>query len=257
MHRGGHRRIDLAQDRCVISRRSTDQRERWRAKVPDRGAFPQKFRIGIIGQAIAKLPPTGLFQQRDDAILGRTGRDGGSHDDGVRPRFLAQGSADLFDDIVHRAEGDAAVRRTRRADRDEGNVRAGDCRGHVRAGGQPSLAHRVGNQCIDELLDDRRAACFQHRELFGRYVDADDLVPEFGEAAAGDHADIANTEHRNTHTQATLAGRTGAVWHEFMNEGWICSLIVPAILDREHCCLGDRHAVRAGAGDFGQRGASR
>ena len=113
----------------------------------------------------------------------------------MRPGFAADGAADRRDHRVHRAQSHAAIRGGWRADGDEGDVGPVHRVDHVVRRGQSALPDRVGDQRVDQFLDDRRAAGGEHRELLGRHIDADDLVAEFGEAAARHHADIADPKH--------------------------------------------------------------
>ncbi len=88
------------------------------------------------------------------------------------------------DDMFHRFQGHAAVRGAGRADRDEGHVGLVDGGGHVVGGRQPSLPHGVADQVVDGFLDDRRPAGAQHRQFFGRDIDADHVMAKFGQAPA-------------------------------------------------------------------------
>ena len=55
-------------------------------------------------------------------------------------------------------------------------------------------SHRAGYQRVDQFLDDGGASGGEHREFFAGHVNGDDLMAQFGEAATGHDADIADTE---------------------------------------------------------------
>ena len=162
-------------------------------------------------EGLAKPPSTGMFEQGDDTVFGRARRDRGAHDDGMRALLCAQRLTDRLDHAVDRIERDAAVRCTWRAYRNKGDVGAGHRGCHIGGGGQPPLLDGTRNQGIDRFLDDRRAAAGEHGDLVRGNIDADDVMPKFGEAAAGDNADIADAENGNTHALEAQRDGTAAV----------------------------------------------
>ena len=64
---------------------------------------------------------------------------------------------------------------------------------------RPAGGDGLGDDAVDLLLDDRRAAGVEHRDLVGGDIDAHHLMPEGGKAGAGDGADIADAEDRDAH----------------------------------------------------------
>ncbi|OIQ65017.1 hypothetical protein GALL_534280 [mine drainage metagenome] len=205
MHGRVDRGIDLPQDRRVVARRGADQGKRRGAEIAHRGPFAQEFRVAVVEHALAQPPSAGILQQRDNPVLRRTRRHGGAHDDGVRPRLASDRRADLPDDAVHVTQRHAAIGGAGRADGNERDLGAMHRRRDIVGRGQPALLDGPCDQRVDGFLDDRRPAGPQHCDLGRRHIDADDLMPQFREATAGDDADIADTEDRNTHALAILA----------------------------------------------------
>ena len=106
--------------------------------------------------------------------------------------------------VDHRPDGRevgvAGVGR-RRADRDVEEVRAVDRLGDVERVREPLGVPR--EQLVEARLVDRHLARAQRLDPLGQDVADDDVVPEIGEARAGDETDVARAEdcdpaHRRT-----------------------------------------------------------
>ena len=92
----------------------------------------------------------------------------------------------------------------RRADRDEHRLGPVDRGGQVAGEGEAAGRDVVGHQLLQARFVDRHFAVAQRGELSRIGLDHRDLGAEFGEAGAGYQADIAATDHRDTHVCASL-----------------------------------------------------
>ena len=203
VHRRLHRGVQVAQQRRIVARRRADQREGRRMKITHRRAFAQEFRVAEIREPVAQPAPGGGLQRRDHPLLGSTGRQGGAHDNDVRPGLFRDRRTDLRDHRIHRAQRNAAIRGARRPDGDQRQVGGGNRFGRLASRPQPALRHRAADQLADLRLDNGRQAAIQHGHLLGRNIDAHDVMAQRGQAAAGDRPDIANSEHRYAHRAVT------------------------------------------------------
>ena len=61
-----------------------------------------------------------------------------------------------------------------------------------------------GDDLLESRLEDRDLAGLEPLDLGRIDVDADHVVADFGEAGAGDQADVAGAEYRDAHMQAVL-----------------------------------------------------
>ena len=91
----------------------------------------------------------------------------------------------------------AAARR--RADGNEHRLGAVHRGGEIAGERQPAGGDVVRDQLVQARLVDRHAPVAQGGELPGIGFHHRDVGAEFGEAGAGDQADIAAADHRNTH----------------------------------------------------------
>ena len=77
-------------------------------------------------------------------------------------------------------------------------------RGEVVGEREPAGVDIVRHQLVQAWLVDRHAAFMQGGELPGIGLHNSDVNAEFGEAGAGDQADISAADHRNTHVCGSL-----------------------------------------------------
>ena len=87
----------------------------------------------------------------------------------------------------------------RGADRDEHRLRACDRRGQVHGKGKASGGDVGGDELVEPGLENRHPPGAQRRDLARVLVDANHLMPEVGKARPRDQADIARSDHRDTH----------------------------------------------------------
>ena len=102
--------------------------------------------------------------------------------------------------LVHVAQvGRSNFGQRRRADGDENRLRSP--RGLFQFGGEEKTAcTSIGlNQLAEARLINRDAARAQARDLVFIIVDANDLMPEVGQAGPRNQSDIAGADHDNTH----------------------------------------------------------
>ena len=92
----------------------------------------------------------------------------------------------------------------RRADRDEHRLGAVHRVGQVVGEREPAGGDVLCHQLVQARLVDRHAALMQRGELLGVGLHNGDVDAELGEAGAGDQADIAAADHRNTHVCRSL-----------------------------------------------------
>ena len=78
----------------------------------------------------------------------------------------------------------------RRSDGDEDGLRLAHALGEIGREGEPFLAHVVGDEIGEPRLENRHLAGLQRLDFLDVGVDADDIMPEVGEARAGHQPDI-------------------------------------------------------------------
>ena len=86
-----------------------------------------------------------------------------------------------------------------RADGDEHGLGPGDGGPQIGGEGEPPGLHILGHQRFKPRLVDRHLASLQPRDLGRVFVDADHVMAEIGKTDAGDQADIARSDHCDTH----------------------------------------------------------
>ncbi|MDV7398940.1 hypothetical protein RZS08_46460, partial [Arthrospira platensis SPKY1] len=96
--------------------------------------------LGIVGdvQTFSDATPRTLLEDRQEVILGRSGKDRAAIDDRVRLGLRADGLPDLLAHRPNGAQAERAVGFARSSHRDEGDLRLRD--GPSRIGGRPQLA---------------------------------------------------------------------------------------------------------------------
>ena len=172
-------RVQRAQQRRVVAGRGADQGEGRRAEIAHRGALAQEFRVGCNRRGPRPAGGRHGVPAAGSPLLRRAGRHGRAHDHGMRPGLAGDRRADAGDDMVDRAQRHAAIRRARRADGDEGQLRAGHRRIHVvppRAAARSATAWPISASSPGSTTGDWPA--IDHRDLLGRDIDGDDLMAE-------------------------------------------------------------------------------
>ena len=87
----------------------------------------------------------------------------------------------------------------RRADGDEDGIGIADGAGRIGREEETLFLDILGDQAVEAGLIDRHDAVFELLDLAGILVDAGHRMAEIGETGAGNEADIAGTDDRNTH----------------------------------------------------------
>jgi hypothetical protein len=88
-----------------------------------------------------------------------------------------------------------------RAHGDEYRVGAIDGGGQIGGEAQPPGGDVARHDLVEPGLVDRHLAAFEHGDLVGRLVDADDIMAEIRKAHPRNEADIARADHRNLHVR--------------------------------------------------------
>ena len=97
----------------------------------------------------------------------------------------------------------------RRADGDEHRLGVVHRGGEVAGEREPAGRDVLRDQLFEAGLVDRHASFAQGGELLGVGLHHRDVGAEFGEAGAGDQADIAAADHRDTHRSGSLRCSVG------------------------------------------------
>jgi hypothetical protein len=92
----------------------------------------------------------------------------------------------------------------RRADRDEHRLGTANRGSKIGGEGEPAGSDVFRHHLVQARLIDRHVAFVQGGQLVGIDLDHCDFGAELGEAGAGDQADIAAADHRNTHVCDSL-----------------------------------------------------
>ncbi|MCY1172163.1 hypothetical protein D9M73_122940 [compost metagenome] len=162
-------------------------------EVSDRSTLAQELRIGH--DRDRKV--AGQFGQNFLDLIARADRNG-------RLGHHHQRAIDRRSDLPGGCENIAQIGMAIAAPRWGSNRNEdGICAGHrrLKVGGkrQTSCGDIGRHQNVEARFKDRHLARFQRGDLVGVFVDANHVMAEIGKARAGDKADIARANHRNSH----------------------------------------------------------
>ncbi len=96
----------------------------------------------------------------------------------------------------------------RRADGEEDRIGPLHRGAEVGGEGQPAVAHILGDQLVEPRLVDRHPPGMQAGDLVRVDIHHCHVNAEFGEARAGDKADITCADHGDAHLDPSLLGQS-------------------------------------------------